>query len=155
MVEADVADLVESSVMMVVSTRDDSARAHIARGSGATFLRERSHIDLLLSQTQWPDVARHAVPGAPIAATFVRPSDYRAVQIKGRIHEVAQGDATDQERATRYLAKMLAVMNGLGVSTLQLSHTLTDRDILRIRFAPTELFTQTPGPGAGARIDTP
>jgi hypothetical protein len=155
MIEPEVAALLEGQVMIVVSTCDSTARAHIGRGSGATFVRALGHIDLFISRTQWPDVARNAIPGAPIAATFVRPDDYRAIQVKGLIREAVPGDAADQQRASRYLADMLARMTDLGVSRLQLSHTLTDRDILRIRFAPTELFSQTPGPGAGARIDTP
>lgn len=152
MLGVDVAAFVESPVMMVVSTRDDAHRAYIARGSGARFDRQTGSIDVLICQSQWSDVARNAVKGAPIAVTFVRPNDYRTFQVKGPIQDVAPASAEEQRRGSAYVACMLDVMGALGVTRLQLSHTLTDADLIRIRFLPVDLFAQTPGPGAGARV---
>jgi len=153
MISADVAAFVESPVMILVSTRDSAHRAFIARGSGARFDRRRGQIDVLLCRGQWPDVAGNAVRGAPIAVTVVRPSDYRAFQVKGVIEEVASASEEEQRRATAYVARMLEIMAELGVTKVQLSHTLSDRDLVRISFLPTDLFVQTPGPDAGQRLD--
>ncbi|PSJ63130.1 hypothetical protein [Pseudaminobacter soli (ex Li et al. 2025)] len=155
MISADVAAFVESPVMILVSTRDSAHRAFIARGSGIRFDRRHGHLDVLLCRGQWSDVAGNAVRGAPIAVTVVRPSDYRAFQVKGVIQEVASPSEEEQQRATAYVARMLEIMAELGVTKVQLSHTLTDKDLVRISFQPTDLFAQTPGPDAGQRVGHP
>ncbi|MEP9373383.1 hypothetical protein [Mesorhizobium sp. KR1-2] len=153
MIGADVAAFLESPVMILVSTRNSGHRAFIARGSGARFDRRHGHIDVLLCRGQWPDVAGNAAKGAPIAVTVVRPSDYRAFQVKGVIEEVASISQEEQQRATAYVTRMLEIMAELGVTKVQLSHTLTDKDLVRISFLPTDLFAQTPGPDAGQRLE--
>jgi hypothetical protein len=149
----DVAAFLESPVMILVSTRNSAQRAFIARGSGARFDRRRGHIDVLLCRSQWSDVAGNAARGAPIAVTVVRPSDYRAFQVKGVIEEVVAASEEEHRRATAYVGRMLEVMAELGVTKVQLSHTLTDKDLVRISFLPTDLFVQTPGPQAGQRLE--
>lgn len=152
MIDTDVAALLEGPVMILLSTRDSAHRAGIARGSGVRFDRRNGQIHVLLCRSQWPDVAGNAETGAPIAMTAVRPSDYRAFQIKGVIRSVAPASGEEQQRAMAYVNRMLDVMSELGVTKLQLSHTLTDQDLVRISFLPTDLFAQTPGPGAGQRL---
>lgn len=152
MIDTDIAVLLEGPVMILLSTRDSGHRAGIARGSGVRFDRRNGQIHVLLCRSQWPDVADNAATGAPIAVTIARPNDYRACQIKGVIKSVAPASREEQQRATAYVTRMLEVMGELGVTRLQLSHTLTDQDLIQISFLPTDLFAQTPGPGAGQRL---
>lgn len=152
MIGANVAAFLESPVMIMVSTRNSAHRAFIGRGSSARFDRQTGNIDVLLCRSQWPDVASNAARGLPVAVTFARPSDYRAFQVKGQIQDVAPADEEEQRRAAGYVARMLEVLGELSVTRLQLSHALTDKDLIRISFLPTDLFAQTPGPGAGQRL---
>lgn len=155
MIGADVAAFIEGPLMILASTRDSAGRAYIARGSGVRFDRTPGCFDVLVNASLWPEVTAHAVKGEPIAVTLVRPNDYRAYQIKGWINEVAAASEDEQAQGTAYIERMFAVMGELGVNRVQLSHTLTDRDLVRISFVPTDLFVQTPGPGAGARLVQP
>lgn len=152
MIGSDVAAFVNRPVMIILATCDTAGRAMIARGSGALFNARTGSIDVLLNQAQWPNVSENARKDRPIAVTCVRPADYLAYQIKGWIQEVVPASEEEQRRARAYVRRMLDLMAGLGVSELQLSQTLTDRNLIRIRFRPTDLFVQTPGPGAGARL---
>lgn len=148
-----VAAFMEGPVMILLSTCGKDRRAHIACGSGARFDRDRGRIEVLFSSAQWRDVAENAAPERPIAVTFTRPSDYRTYQVKGRIDEVAPAQDADAARGRAYVESMTAEMARLGISPSQLSHTLVATGLARIRFRPTDLFVQTPGPDAGARID--
>ncbi|MDH4746452.1 hypothetical protein OMP43_20710 [Sphingomonas sp. CBMAI 2297] len=152
MIGTDIAAFLEGPVMILLSTCDGADRAGIARGSSIRFDRRNGHIHVLFSGSQWPDVGGNVATGARIAVTVVRPSDYRAFQIKGIIGSAAPASGEEQQRATAYVARMLEVMAELGVTTRQLSHTLTDRDLVRVSFLPTDLYAQTPGPGAGQRL---
>lgn len=153
MIGTDIAAFLDGPAMILLSTSDHAHRAAIARGSGVRFDRRTGQVDVLLCHSQWPDAVRNAATGAPVAITVVRPSDYRAFQIKGIIRSVEAATDEEQQRATAYVARMLEVMAELGVTRLQLSHTLTDKDLVRVSFLPTDLFVQTPGPDAGQRLD--
>ncbi|MGX5665390.1 hypothetical protein ACWKW9_05390 [Rhizobium daejeonense] len=152
MIEAGVASFIEGRVMILIATRNDAHRPMIGRATGARFDSANGRISLLVSASQWPDAVAHAVPEAPISATFVKPDNYKAYQIKGPIIEVREADTIDQARGSQYVSDMLAEMGALGVSRLQLSSTLSDRDLVRITFFPRDLFVQTPGPEAGRRL---
>lgn len=153
MISDDVAGFIEGLVMGLVTTRNSANRAFIARASGARYLSATGLIEVLLSAVQWSDVARNAHAGAPIATTFVRPNDYCAYQIKGWIEDVSPASSDDIARAERYVERMLEQMSDLGVTRIQLSHTLTASELMRISFRPTDLFLQTPGPRAGQRLE--
>jgi len=150
--EGDVAAFLSGNVMIVAATTDAALRPHVGRGCGAYFDVDQGDIVLLASASQWPGFHANARKGGLIAATFANPSTYRAVQIKGTIGAIAPADRAQVERASRYLAVMLDLLAGLGVSRLQLSSVFCDADLVAVRFWPADLFVQTPGPGAGARI---
>lgn len=152
MIEAGVASFIEGRVMILVATRNAAHRPMIGRGTGARFDAESGRIALLVSASQWPDAVAHALPGQPISATFVVPDSYRAYQIKGPVVDQRPANAIEQARGTAYVAAMLETLNALGVTRLQLSSTLSDRDLVRISFLPRDLFVQTPGPQAGQRL---
>ncbi|TPM90941.1 hypothetical protein [Mesorhizobium sp. B2-1-3A] len=154
MISKEIDDLLAGPVMILVSTRNAAFRPAIGRGTGAAHVASLGCIDVLVSRTQWPEVVENAALGAPVAVTMVRPHDYRAFQVKGSILAVSPADDADRARAQNYISEMLVVMEALGVTPHQLSHTLVDSDLLRIRFQPTDVFSQSPGPGAGERLRT-
>lgn len=86
-----------------------------------------------------------------IALTFSTVASHRTVQIKGRVLAVRDGDETDRQRALQYrvrFAEALAFVGSPPANTLRLRVwpcTAIDVDI-------TEVFAQTPGPAAGARM---
>lgn len=138
--------------MILIATRNTAYRPMIGRATGARFDAESGQIILLVSASQWPDAVTNAVPGAPITATFVKPDSYQAYQIKGPVIDQKPANAIEQARGTQYVADMLDTMGALGVTRIQLSSTLSDRDLVRISFFPRDLFVQTPGPQAGQRM---
>lgn len=155
MLTAEVADFIEGQVMILVATRDDSHRPMMGRGSGARFDRSSGLMHVLISQSQWPLAVAEALPGRPIAATFVQPDNYRSFQIKGEIAESVTADDAASAWGRLYVRSQLALMQQLGVTRLQLSSTLSDRDLWHIAFRPLDVFDQTPGPGAGRRLTAP
>jgi hypothetical protein len=154
-IEAGVASFIEGRVMILIATRNAAHRPMIGRATGARFDTESGRITLLVSASQWPDAVAHALPGAPLSATFVKPDSYRAYQIKGPVADQRPANAVEQARGTHYVEDMLDTMGALGVTRLQLSSTLSDRDLVRISFYPRDLFVQTPGPQAGQRLNAP
>lgn len=139
--------------MILVATRDESHRPMIGRGSGARHDRATGLVHVLVSQSQWPRTVAEARHGRAIATTFVQPDTYRSCQIKGIITESGPADEAASAWGRHYVQEQLSLMNRLGVTRLQLSSTLSDRDLVHISFRPTDIFDQTPGPGAGRRLE--
>lgn len=152
MLEEDVAAFISGNVMMIAATRDEALRAHVGRGCGAYFDADAGDLVLLVSSSQWPDFFANAKKGAPIAMTVCQPDNYRSMQVKGNISGVQTATAGQVAHADNYLDRMLAIMDGLGVSRLQLSTVFSNADLAAIRFWPVDLFIQTPGPEAGVRL---
>lgn len=152
MLDSEVGQFIEGQVMILVATRDDGHRPMIGRGSGARFDRPSGLVNVLVSQSQWPLAVAQAVSGRPIATTFVQPDSYRSYQIKGTILDSQPADEAAAAWGCHYVQRQLCLMDLLGVTRLQLSSTLSDRNLWHITFRPTDVFEQTPGPGAGRRV---
>ncbi len=140
---------VQEPVMMILTVQSLDGRPTIGRGLGARASADGARLDLFFSRAQWPDLAAGCSAAAPIAATFCRPSTYLTYQVKGRVLESAGVDADDHRLARTYMRDTRAVLKGLGISDRQVDYWLTDRDLVRVGFAPDAVFTQTPGPDAG------
>lgn len=152
MLGPELAEFIESPVMMLFATRDEAGRPMIGRGSGVRVDRQSGHLHFLASRCQWPKAVSEALPGRPIATTYVRAADYKACQIKGWVLEARPADAAGRSRGEAYVAEQLARMLALGVTRMQLSSTLSDRELICLTIEPREIFEQTPGPGAGRRL---
>ncbi len=152
MIAPEIAKLITSPTMIIVSTADRHNRPSIGRSAGAHFERVSTMVTLLVSSRQWPAVFVDLEAGSPIAATFVVPQSYQTVQIKGRVETVLPATSEDMAAALAYRAAIQAVMRDTGVSMAQLSHTMAMQDLKRISFLPTDVFNQTPGPQAGSRL---
>jgi hypothetical protein len=149
-ISPELAEFISSPVMMIASTRDDRFRATIGRGTGAQY--SDGCIDFFVSAPQWPDLVNHAAPSGKIATTYVRPTDYTCYQIKGEIVSVTPATDIETARGQLYIDRVLRVFELLEVRRMQLSHSLCARGLVRIRFRPRDVFKQSPGPGAGARL---
>lgn len=151
-IDSDLAELVEGVVMIILAARDHSLCPSIGRSMGAAVCDGPGGIDLFVAKGPWPDLVYNASPGAPIAATFSRPTNYETFQIKGVVTERMLANANDHSRAEAYIARVGNVLAGLGVSKTQMGFLETGASLHRIRFEPEALFRQTPGPGAGDKV---
>ncbi|MBC7280079.1 hypothetical protein [Hoeflea sp.] len=152
MIETGVAHFIQGRVMILIATRNAAHRPMIGRGTGAHFEACSGEVSVLVSRSQWPEAVAWAQPGLPVSTTYVRPYDYHAYQIKGVISAIRPATATETAQGSRYVEAMLETLGALGVTRLQLSSTLSDRDLMRVSFQPRDLFEQTPGPNAGRRL---
>ncbi len=93
-----------------------------------------------------------AHPRVAIAASH--PPDHRSLQIKGHVVGITDADEEDRAAALAYLSAAVPLLEATGVP----------RSILRrvawwpawaLEIAVTDLFDQTPGPGAGEPLRGP
>lgn len=92
--------------------------------------------------------------GSALAATFSRARDHRSIQLKAA-RAVVRGPAEDDEsEAARQSALLADELVELGYTRRQAEAYayVGTTDLVSIEFRPDRLFTQTPGPGAGAEL---
>jgi hypothetical protein len=139
--------------MIVVGTYDAGRRPAIGRGIGTVVAAEGSHLDLFISRWQWPETIDNIEQTGQVAVTFSRPSDYMTYQVKGSVEAVEAANEGDQATIDRYLTEIDQALAGVGLASAVAERLLTCSDPVRVRFQPKEIYTQTPGPTAGTRID--
>lgn len=151
MADIKLAEFLRDPVMLVVAMRGHDGRAVIGRAMGARPCPEG--LDILVSAVQWPRLVDCWVEGARMALTLCRPSTYETYQLKGRIEAPRSAGAADLRFARAYSAGISASLRDLGVGERQIAAWLSEEGLVRTRFLADDYFTQTPGPGAGRRIE--
>lgn len=150
MLSEDLVDLIESGVSMTLATRDAERMPECARAFGARVHPDRTHLTIYVPcSTAGRTLANLAIEPR-IAVSFSRTHDHRTYQLKGT---ATARDAREDERS------MIESYRASFASSLDLSG-IPRRLTMRARVWPaialeleiSDVFAQTPGPGAGARV---
>lgn len=138
--------------MTILAARDDRFRAAIARSMSMSCDMASGHIDIFLTAAVWTDFMRAIKPGAVIAVTATHPGTYVSYQAKGPVEAIDPAGDCDVARTRLNIERMLTLLGSLGATRQQLAHIFSTDSLVRVRMRPTDIFAQTPGAGAGARI---
>jgi len=145
----------QGPVMILMGSRSAEGRPAIARGLGCS-VQDNGELHMVFGVRQWAEALGGLSPGDTVALTFVSPSDYRAVQVKGPLLSLSAGDDAADARAAAYRAEMAAELGRLGILPSQIDQWIDPEPLAELRVLPSTVFDQTPGDGAGrvlARAD--
>jgi hypothetical protein len=148
---ADLVELVQSGVAIVVATRDDELRPEIARAWGPEVSADGSTMRLCVTARPGSKTLSNLEGNGAIAATFSLPSSYRTVQIKGAVLELSAVTAAELERVREHVGSFADEAEQVGIAR-GMAHRLARAELVAVRFAVGELYDQTPGPKAGSRL---
>lgn len=92
--------------------------------------------------------------GSAIAATFSRARDHRSIQLKASRASIGRSSPDDHNEAARQRSILADELMELGYTRAQADAFAFTRatDLVSLEFRPERVFTQTPGPGAGAEL---
>jgi hypothetical protein len=151
-IPGDLLEHFEGGISILVGTRDASLIPEATRGAGALVHPDREHLTVFLPT----DVSQRAIANlrdnGRVAVGFSHPLDAKTLQVKGTVESIR--DATDAERAVveRYLVAFAEVLFLAGLPRA-ITRTMNIWPCHAVTFEVTDLFLQTPGPNAGARMD--
>lgn len=148
----DIAVFMTSPVMIVLGTSDDASQPAIGRAIGVLVQKDEGCIDVMVSEWQWPAAVANVRANGRLAATFARPSDYVSFQVKGRA-AVLPATAEHLSSAVRYVERITATLEGLGLDSRIVTPWFVNRDLLAVRLSVDEIFVQTPGARAGQLVE--
>jgi len=146
----DLAAFIESGVGMVGASAGDDAVPEAFRVWGVSWDPD-GHLRALISSDATRTLAT-VKPGAWLSLTFVNLMTMRSVQVKGRaVSGPELPNRADVEVMSRYRTDLVAAFATRGVPSL-LIDAIRPLAVFAVTVAAEELYDQTPGPKAGARL---
>ena len=144
----ELADFIESGLSINIGTRDAKLEPDGAIAWAARVHDDRSQLTLYLHKEAAKAMLRNLRLHPGIAVVFERPTSHRACQIKGRFVSTRPAKAGERAKVERQMDGFFSDLEGMGIPRALLAE-LEIWPCVAIQMRATELFEQTPGPGAG------
>jgi hypothetical protein len=130
----------------------------VTRGWGVRVVDGGRRARVVLSATEVEALGRgpgHEAIGTDVALTTTDIRSLRSVQVKGAIDAVGPADVEDLRAAAAYRRAFFADVHEMDRLPYELLERMVPDELVACSFRIREAFDQTPGEGAGRRIDLP
>jgi hypothetical protein len=144
----EVADFLQSGLSINVGTRDDDLQPEGAVAWAARVHDDRAHLTLFMHKEAARSMLRNLKVHPEIAIDFDLPTSHRACQLKGCFVSTRPGKAAERAEVERQLEAFGKDLEAIGIPREMVSGWEI-WPCVAIQVRVTELFEQTPGPGAG------
>jgi len=147
-------ELLAGPCVMYLATRNAALEPLSALAFGVQPAADGRELTVFLPAVVSPPTLANLRDNGQMAVSLVRPSDHRAVQIKGVW--LGERRTTEDDRAllTQYREGMLAEMSTVGVPR-SIWARLAWWPVIALRMEVRDTFIGTPGPSAGKRCEAP
>ncbi|HEX6592896.1 MAG TPA: hypothetical protein VF050_12945 [Moraxellaceae bacterium] len=148
----DVVRFMLSGVSISVASRDVRRVPSLARAAGCRV--NAGEVTVLLLPAQARQLLADISASGMVAVVFSSPSTNRTLQIKGRLQYIQAASSDDVAAAVQHREAFAEGIIPLGYAhdLAYAVHCRDNVDLMAVRFAPTDVFEQTPGPKAGTRL---
>ena len=146
-------EFIESGVSMLVATRDAALRPEVQRAVGAVVSADRASLTVYLTRGVSDRTLANLENNGQIALSSSRPYDHRGIQIKGRMLSIRDSTEADRVPQERYLAGFVENVYIVGLPR-SVMRQLRIYPSVAVTMSIENVFVQTPGPGAGRRLET-
>jgi len=146
--------LLDGPCVMYIATRNAALEPLSVLAFGLQAGSDDREVTVFAPAALSPMILANLRDNGQMAVTLVRPSDHRALQIKGTW--LGERRTTDEDRAflARYRDVMLNEMGQVGVPRSAWARVAW-WPAVALRMEVRESFVQTPGPSAGRRCEAP
>ena len=147
----DLLELFASGVTLYVASRDAGMIPESVLGMGIRVHPDRRKVTVFVPQSLGAQTLANLADNGQIAVTLCHPPNHRTVQLKGRC--TGFRDSTDAERELQeiFRAALVGAFVAVGIARCR-TRGLPWWPSTAIDFEVADVFTQTPGPNAGARL---
>jgi hypothetical protein len=150
--DPDCVAFIHGGVAVGVGTRGDDLRPAFTRGFGPEVSEDGTSLTLCVIAAPGSRSRMNLEGNGAIALVFNPPTAGRALQVKGTVVDAYEPSVADRERARRHLERFVAQAAKIGVPPDNVRRSFVAADFVAVRCAIAEVFDQTPGRGAGARL---
>jgi general stress protein 26 len=150
-ISADLAAFLEGGVSIHIATRDNDLEPHGASVAAVKVDADGEHITAYLPRIAASQVIADLESNRQAALGFGRPSDDHACQVKGLFLTARAASAQERKLVERQWEAFLKDLMLIGFPR-QATEGWRTWPSVAIRLRVTAIFSQTPGPGAGAPL---
>jgi hypothetical protein len=150
-IDDELASFLEVGGSLIVGTVDEDGRPDAARAFDLQVVADRTRVRLQLATDS--DVAiANAAAGRSVAVTVTDVFTMRSVQVKGLGARATRPTPADVVHGDRYRAEFLANVVEVEQVPPELPRRLLPDHFVAFEMDIDEIYDQTPGPSAGARL---
>jgi hypothetical protein len=147
----DIAAFLESGPSILVGTCSAARAPACGFGIGVRVDAGGGRIRVYLPASASAALVADLRATGEIAVTVSRPRDHRTFQLKGAVVAIADGDEADRAAIDRHLSQWAEELAMVGTPR-QLTARVRAWPCHAVDVAVREIYSQTPGPGAGAPL---
>lgn len=151
MIDTELAAFLEGSVAIHIASRNERLEPHGARVVSVKVAEDGTRMTAYVPKVGAAAVLADLEANGQAAIGFGRPTDDRACQVKGEFVEARPATARERGAITRQWDAILDNLAQIGIPP-QLSEAWRLWPCVAITIRVTALFSQTPGPNAGAPL---
>lgn len=151
MIPQPIVELLETGVSVMVGTRDASLTPECTRAWGIEIGADRGTVTIFLSETFAGKTIDNLRENGLIAVTCTRPTDHITCQLKGRLQKIKPVQRAQRDVSRKWHREFTAELKAIGVPS-KLSEAWIIEPTVAVEIAVTDVFEQTPGPGAGRKV---
>ena len=151
MIPQPIVDLLETGVSVMVGTRDTSLMPECTRAWGIRVAADRCAVTVFLSEAIAGKTIENLRENGRIAVTCTRPTDHITCQLKGQVRSIKRAASAERDLSRRWHREFMAELTAIGVPSA-LSEAWIAEPTHAVEIGVTDVFDQTPGPGAGRKV---
>ena len=149
MLDKTLTEFLEQGLAIHIGTRDARLRPNGCVVTAVRVEDEGRHLVAFIPRAVTPAVFDDLRQNGQAAVSFTRPSDDKALQVKGEFVSLTDASAADERFAKDQWGGFLKQLDVIGLPG-EATSTWRLWPCVAVRIRVTALFSQTPGPEAGA-----
>jgi len=150
MLDQTLTEFLELGLAIHIGTRNQAMEPNGCRVTAVRVEEQGRHLIVYLPKAATQAVIDDLKNNGQAAVSFARPTDDRAVQVKGEFLSMRDADASEEAFVTGQWNGLLKELDVIGLAALTSTSSWLMWPCVAVTIRVTAVFSQTPGPEAGA-----
>jgi hypothetical protein len=150
MLDKSLTEFLELGLAIHIGTRNQRMEPNGCRVTAVRVEEEGRHLIAYLPKAATAAVLEDLKSNGQAAISFARPTDDRAVQVKGELISVRDADPSEEAFVMGQWRGLLQELDAIGLAPLTSTSTWLMWPCVAVTLRVTAVYSQTPGPEAGA-----
>jgi len=150
MLDKSLTEFLELGLAIHIGTRNQRMEPNGCRVTAVRVEEQGRHLIAYLPKAANGAVIDDLKNNGQAAVSFARPTDDRAVQVKGVLVSMRDADPSEEEFVMGQWRGLLKELDMIGLAALTSTSTWLMWPCVAVTIRVTAVFSQTPGPEAGA-----
>jgi hypothetical protein len=150
MLDKSLTEFLERGLAIHIGTRNARMQPNGCRVTAVRVEERGRHLVAYLPKAVTPTVLADLRDNGKAALSFARPTDDRAVQVKGELISERDADPAEEAFVLGQWRALLTELDAIGLAAATSTRTWSMWPCVAVTFRVTAVFSQTPGPEAGS-----